>query len=148
MLLLRSGVAQGVPSIATIFMIYCASPSGFESFLIPPPEISDSKQRQLAAKQGETWREMIWILPTKYLFYAPKGSVTCRKILWHRADGFTPPTPSPEMKTCCGIFCPRPGLNTRILDKMASTIITRPPRMITWNITQKGSNNHTFHSMF
>jgi hypothetical protein len=41
------------------FLICCASTSEFSSFLIHPPELSGKhQQRNLVAKQGETWREI------------------------------------------------------------------------------------------
>jgi hypothetical protein len=45
-----------------------------------------------SSESWETWREMAVKFPaTKYLFCTPQGSWTCRKILQHRADGFTSP---------------------------------------------------------
>jgi hypothetical protein len=55
--------------------MYFASPSKFYSFLIHPPELSDSsnQQRDLVANQGGTWRKSPLILPA--LSYS-SGSLT------------------------------------------------------------------------
>jgi hypothetical protein len=54
LLVLRGGMVQGVPCTATIspFLIYCESPSEFQSFPIHPPELSGNyEQRYLLVKQ-------------------------------------------------------------------------------------------------
>jgi hypothetical protein len=73
------------------FLIYCASPSEFQSFLIHSPELSGKyRQRHLAAKKGETWQEMsLNFAGEVYLSYST-GIFTCRKILRHGDNGFTP----------------------------------------------------------
>jgi hypothetical protein len=45
-------------------------------------------------KLGDRWQ---WILPMKYIFHTPQASLTCRKILRHETDGFTPPEGSRAM---------------------------------------------------
>jgi hypothetical protein len=91
------------------------------------------QQSHLVAKQEGTCEENTFYL-AKYLFYTSKGSFTCRKILRHGTDGFTPP---PRRKVRCGFLSPikirrpRPGLNPRTLRPMASTLTIRSPRT-TW----------------
>jgi hypothetical protein len=48
------------------------------------------------AKQGKLGEKCPLILPAKYLCHTPQGSLTCRKVLRHGADGFT----SPPKKSC------------------------------------------------
>jgi hypothetical protein len=72
---------------------------------------------------------MIKLSLPKHLFHISKGSLTCRKILQHETDGFTPP----PLKEGLLIFIllkvhrPRPGLNPRTLGPMASTLNITPP---------------------
>jgi hypothetical protein len=93
--------------------------SEFLSFLIHPQEISSSdQQRHLVAKR-ETWQEMAVYLQ-KYLFHTPQGSLTCLKILWHGADGFTSPPKELVLRILSPlkISLPRPGLNPLTLGPM------------------------------
>jgi hypothetical protein len=62
-----------------------------------------------------------------------KGSLTCRKILRHGADGFTSPPKEGVLRIFTAFKNPstRPGLIPRTLGPVASTITTRPPRT-TW----------------
>jgi hypothetical protein len=89
------------------------------------------QQRYPVAKQG-VGEECLSILPTKYLCHTPQGSLTCRKILRHGADGFI----SAVDKVVLRILSPfqihhsRPGLNSRTLGPMASTIAITQQRMI------------------
>jgi hypothetical protein len=48
------------------------------------------QQRQQVAKQG-VGEKCPWIKSTWYLCYTPQRFLTCHKILWHGADGFTSP---------------------------------------------------------
>jgi hypothetical protein len=80
----------------------------------------------LVAKQEELAKKMIHFAFAKYLFHTSNGSLTCRKILRHGADGFIPL----RRKACCGFLSPlkmhrrRPSLNPRTLGPMASTLTT------------------------
>jgi hypothetical protein len=49
------------------------------------------KQRHLVPNREKISEKWQWILPTKYLFHGPQGSLTCRKIFEHGNDGFTAP---------------------------------------------------------
>jgi hypothetical protein len=74
------------------------------------------------------------ILLVKYFSHTPQGSLTCRKILRHGADGFTPPPKEVVLRISIAlekIHLPGPGLIPRTLGPMTSTIATRPPRTTT-----------------
>jgi hypothetical protein len=70
------------------------------------------------------------ILPSKYLCNTPQESLTRRKILRHRADGFT----SPPKEVTLRIFSHHKSIvlgrvwTPRTLSPMAGTITTRLPR--------------------
>jgi hypothetical protein len=89
-----------------------------------------SYQQSSCCKAGKTGKGNDKFCLTKYLFRISKGSLTCRKILRHGADGFT----SAPKKGVLRILSPLKihhsgqGLNPRISGPMASTLTTRPRR--------------------
>jgi hypothetical protein len=71
-------------------LIYCASPSEFQSFPIHLPDFfaliaADTPSSESGKKTGEKWG---LILSTKYFFHTSHGYSACRKGLRHGADGF------------------------------------------------------------
>jgi hypothetical protein len=66
-------------------------------------------------------------LPAKYLCHTSQESLTCHKILRHVDEVFTSP-PKEGFLSPLKTHRLRPALNLRTLGKMASTIITGPPR--------------------
>jgi hypothetical protein len=62
----------------------------------------------------------------KYLFHTLQGSLTCRKILWHEADGFTSLPKEVVLRILLPLKIHRPqsGLNPRTVGPMPSTITT------------------------
>jgi hypothetical protein len=69
---------------------------------------------------------------TKYLFHSSKGSLTCRKILWHGSGGFTSPPPEGVLRILMvlKIHYPQPGSKQLTSDPLPSTLTVRPPRTI------------------
>jgi hypothetical protein len=69
----------------------------------------------------------------KYLLHTSKDYLTWRKILWHGAGGFISPSKEGVLWTFIAlkIHRLRPGLNSRTLGSMASTLTTRPSRTAT-----------------
>jgi hypothetical protein len=60
--------------------------------LIHPPELPDNPtSRYLVAKHEELAMEMMNFALQSISFHTSKGSLKCRKILQHGADGFTDP---------------------------------------------------------
>jgi hypothetical protein len=90
--LLSRGMHTKRPLHCSHFLIYCASPCEFSSFLTHPLELSGKYQkRHIVTKQEETWQRSLLILLAKYLCHTPQGSLTCCKILDMGADTFTSP---------------------------------------------------------
>jgi hypothetical protein len=68
-----------------------------------------------------------WILPTKYLFQTPQGSLTCRQTLRHVLDGFTAPPNEVVLRTYVALIIDRSaGFEPRTLDSIVSTKNSRP----------------------
>jgi hypothetical protein len=65
----------------------------------------------------------------QYLKYR-KGSLTCRKILWHGTSGFTSHLKEDVLQIFITLKnpAPQPCLNPRPLGPVASTLTTTPPR--------------------
>jgi hypothetical protein len=91
-LLLWGGIIQSVPCNADHFLIYCAPHlSSYHFWCIHQSSLLWLHWRHLAAKQGGTGQEMAAkFCPSVCLSYF-KGSLTCCKILQHRAGSFTSP---------------------------------------------------------
>jgi hypothetical protein len=126
MLLLRGGIVHGIPCTTTTSDLLCVPHlSSNHSWFIHQSPLAVTSTH-LIAKQGQTWQR---ILPTKYLFHTVQGSSTCRKMLRHRTNGCTSPSKEvvPRILSPLNIHRPRPGLNSRTLVTMASTITTSPP---------------------
>jgi hypothetical protein len=72
------------------------------------------------------------ILRIQCLWYL-NWSLTCRKILWHGTSGFTSHPKEDVLRIFIALKnpSPRPGLNTRPLGPVASTLTTTPPRRLT-----------------
>jgi hypothetical protein len=128
-LLLRGGIAQGVPSLATIFLSIVRSPSKFSSFLIHPPELSVSdQQKRLVAKQREINDRKLCRRSISFIFC--RLFLTCSKIFRHGPTDLL----LLRRKACYGFLSPfkihrnRPGLNPQTLGPPAYTITTIPPR--------------------
>jgi hypothetical protein len=86
---------------------------------IRPQELSGNPtSNHLVAKQDELAMEIM-----KYLFHSSKGSLTCRKILRHQADGFTSPPKEAVLRIFIAIknLSPLGGFNLRTLGSMVST---------------------------
>jgi hypothetical protein len=127
-LLLRRGIAQGVPSTATIFLSIVRSPSKFSSFLIHPPEVSVSdQQKRLVAKQRDINDRKLCRRSISFIFCRLFFNMQQNLTTW--ADGFT----SPPKEGVLRILSPfkihrnRPGLNPQTLGPPAYTITTLPP---------------------
>jgi hypothetical protein len=92
-------------------------------------------QSSLAILPAVIWEQVggmgegVRILPIQYLKHF-KGSLTCRKILQHGADGFTSHPKESVLRIFIALKNPssRSGLNPRPLSPMASTLTTTPPR--------------------
>jgi hypothetical protein len=69
--------------------------------------------RHLVVNEEKHGERCSWILPTKYLYTYLYGSLTWRKILRHRADGFTSPSKEVVLRILSplNIHRTRPGLN-------------------------------------
>jgi hypothetical protein len=111
------------------FLIYCASPSEFRSFLIHPPGLYEKyQQRQLVAKQGEIWWEMpVTFAGEECLWYSTgilKNSVKCCAVgpmallpLW--------------FLTPLKIHCHLPGFSSRTFGPMTSKRTTKSSKTTT-----------------
>jgi hypothetical protein len=78
--MLRGGIVQSIPCTASV-LLYCDSQSEFYSFLIRPPELFSKYQQRHLRSREKLGEECPFILPAKYLYHTPQGSLTCRKIL-------------------------------------------------------------------
>jgi hypothetical protein len=94
------GVAQRVPCNCDHFLIYCTPHlSSNHSRFIRQSSLLWLQQTYLVAKRGGTGRgmaaEFFLTLSLAYL----KGTLTCRKILRHGAEGFTSPPKEVMLRT-------------------------------------------------
>jgi hypothetical protein len=135
MLVLRDGIAQGVPSTATIlWFIVRPHLSCNHSWFIYQNSLAVTRGTPSSEAGRNLARKVLWILPTKCLFLNAQDSLSCRKILRHGADGFI----FPSMEVVLLIFLalktylPRSGFNVITLGSMASTVTTRPSRLTLW----------------
>jgi hypothetical protein len=139
--MLRSGIVQSVACIAINFW---SSVCVRNWVLIIPHSSTRTFWRILAntihpaankEQLGEKWR---CILPTKYLCHTAQGSLSCRKILRHGADGFAFLLKEVVLLILSPlkIHRPRAALSHRTLGPMTSTITTGPPRLTSNRISR------------
>jgi hypothetical protein len=127
-LLLQGGITQSVPCTATIFWSIESHLSYNNFWFIRQRSLEITFRGEL----GEKWQ---WILPMKYLFHIPHGSLTCHQ---DEANGSLFPI---WRKSCyrflmpLKIHHPRLGFNPRLLGPMASTITSRPLRATSLYVT-------------
>jgi hypothetical protein len=97
--------------------------------------LQSHQQTYLVVKQEEMTKEM-FDFAIQYLFHTSKGSLTCRRILRHEADGITSPPKEVVLLTLSllDIHRPLPCLNPRTSSPMASTLTTRPPKTSTSHV--------------
>jgi hypothetical protein len=115
------------------FLIYCAS---LTVLVLINPDLSISALWKIPAETpsseaGRNFGERCsLILLVKYLCHTPQGSLKCRKVLRHETDDFTslPKEVVLRILSPIRIHRPRPGLNPRAIDQLASTITNRPSR--------------------
>jgi hypothetical protein len=93
------------------------------------PAESYSSTSGCLGKGNEFKLRRIFVHTSKWYF-------TCRKILQHGASGFTSPLKKGLLRIVIVLKnpSPRPGLNTRTLGPMASTLTITPPRRLSYNI--------------
>jgi hypothetical protein len=126
-LLLRGGIVQSALCIAAIFWYIVRSHLRFNHSWFIHRVLWQTQTEHLVAKQGKAWRKSSLILPAKYLCHTSQESLTCHKILRHVYQVLTSP-PKEGFLSALKTHRLRPALNLRTLGKMASTIITGPPR--------------------
>jgi hypothetical protein len=100
--------------------------AGWVQFLTHPPELCGSRTSRLPGQFGGIdgrWSENFACQYVKYL----KGALTCRKILRHGTSGFTSHPKEGVLRIFIALKNPSPGLNSRPLGPMASTLTTTPP---------------------
>jgi hypothetical protein len=89
-LLLWGSIVQSVPCNYNHFLIYCALHLSYISNSLTTV-LCSGYSRETCQQSGEKLGEKcLWILPIS-ISIIPQGSLTCHKILRHRADGFTSP---------------------------------------------------------
>jgi hypothetical protein len=91
---------------------YCSSPGWYVSV----------ENHRVMISAGESSR----FIRQNTLAVLPPDSSTCRKIVWHGANGLTS---LPEGRHAVDFYHPRPGLNPRTPGPMASTLAITPSRM-------------------
>jgi hypothetical protein len=98
------------------FLIYCESPSEFQSFLIHPPELSRKhQQKHLIANQEKVGEKWSWILQKLSRVMGPTALFLLRRKSYYR------------LLSLLKINRPRPVLNPWTLSPVASNITIRPP---------------------
>jgi hypothetical protein len=112
-----------------VMIIMIMMPAGNNSWLVHqsylavlPVETSGASRRNGRRSENFAYQ---------YLEYL-KGSLTCRKILRHGISGFTSQPKKGVLRIFIVLKNPstRSGLTTRLLDPVASTLITTPPRRL------------------
>jgi hypothetical protein len=110
-----------------VVVVVMMAPAGYKSWLVHqsslavlPADISGASRRNVQRSENFAYQYL------KYL----KGSLKCRKILRHGTSGFTYHLKKGVLRIFIVLKIPslRPGLNTRPLGPVASTLTTTPPR--------------------
>jgi hypothetical protein len=101
---------------------------------IRPPECSQWTQQQshLVANQEDLGKGNDVFGLWSILIILHKSFLTCRKILWRGASGFTSPPNEGVLRIFISLKNPSPwpGLNLQTLGPMASTVTITPPRQL------------------
>jgi len=92
------------------------------------------QQSHLVAKQEELAKEMMNLALRSIFVHTSKGSLTCRKIFRHGADGFTSPPKEGVLRNFISLKNPslslsRSGFNPQILGQTASTLTDHRGRL-------------------
>jgi hypothetical protein len=135
---LRGDYRTKRPTHCDHFLIYCAPHLSYNhSRFTHQTSLLWLKQRHLVAKRRETGREVVAEFCLSVSLSCLKRSLTCRKILVHRADGFT----SPPKEGVLRIFSPlevhrsRTGLNPLKSSPIVRTTTIKPPITTKSNLT-------------
>jgi hypothetical protein len=133
-LLLQYGTVQSIPCTADIsWSIVHPHLSSNHSW--PIHQCSLVAEEATSSKAGRWWQTSLNLVDV-ICRHTMQGFLTCCKILWHRANGFTSPLKEGVLQIfiTLTIHRPQPGLNLWNLSRMASTLTIMPPRTMMTNV--------------